>query len=245
VGWNSLYWNNHDQPRIVSRWGDDGEHRVASAKAWATVLHLLRGTPYVFQGEELGMTNAGFTELDSYRDIEAVNYARAARARGIDEEHVLRSLAVKSRDNARTPVQWDATAHAGFTTGTPWLAVNPNHTEINAQAALADPDSVFHHYRTLISLRHSHPVVVHGDVVMVLPAHQQVFAYTRTHGDSTLLVLANLSGEPAEVDLGSHAELLDGTVLLATAAGGSPPESRGGLVMGPWEARAVLTDVRR
>src|ERR671921_107307 len=136
-GWNSLYWDNHDQPRVVSRWGDDGEHRVASAKAWATVLHLLRGTPYVYQGEELGMTNAHFSSLDRYADIESVNWAREALDRGTPEEDVLRSLAVKSRDNARTPVQWSAGLHAGFTAATPWLAVNPNHTEVNAEAAIA------------------------------------------------------------------------------------------------------------
>ena len=154
TGWNSLYWNNHDQPRIVSRWGDDGEHRVRSAKALGTLLHLHRGTPYVYQGEELGMTNVPFDSIDAFRDIESLNHYAEAVAEGDDPEAVLASMRPMSRDNARTPMQWDGSEHAGFTTGEPWIAVNPNHTEINAAAAIADPDSVFHHYRKLIELRH-------------------------------------------------------------------------------------------
>ena len=213
-GWNSLYWNNHDQPRIVSRWGDDGEHRVTSAKAWATVLHLLRGTPYVYQGEELGMTNAHYTAVDQYADIESVNWAREALARGVPEADVVHALEVKSRDNARTPMQWDASEHAGFTTGKPWLPVNPNHAQINAEAALADPDSVFHHYRRLIELRHSLPVVVHGDFRLLAPHDEQVFAYVRTLEGERMLVAVNLSDSPAHLDLGADASLLAGDVLL-------------------------------
>ncbi len=233
VGWNSLYWDNHDQPRIVSRWGDDGEHRVASAKALATVLHLLRGTPYVYQGEELGMTNAHYTDVAQYADIESVNWAKDALERGIPEDQVVRSLAVKSRDNARTPMQWDASDHAGFTTGTPWLPVNPNHTEINADAAEADPDSVFHHYRRLIGLRHAHDVVAHGDYRLLLAEDEHVFAYVRTLGSSRLLVVVNLSGSPAALDLGDDADLLDGEVLV-----GALP-SDGALV--PWGQVVVLS----
>jgi oligo-1,6-glucosidase len=231
-GWNSLYWDNHDQPRVVSRWGDDGAHRVASAKAWATVLHLLRGTPYVYQGEELGMTNAHFTSLDQYADIESVNWAHSALERGLPEEQVLRSLAVKSRDNARTPVQWTAGEHAGFTTGTPWLPANPNHTDVNAAAALADPDSVFHHYRRLIGLRHELEVVVDGDYRLLLPDDEQLFGYVRCLGDQRLLVLVNLSGQPAAVDLGEDAGLLDGEVLLGAAPHGT---------LDPWGQVVTLT----
>lgn len=243
VGWNSLYWNNHDQPRIVSRWGDDDQHRITSAKSLGTVLHLMRGTPYIYQGEELGMTNAHFTALDSYRDIESLNWAAEAQSRDVPVEQVLRSLAVKSRDNARTPVQWDGTAHAGFTTGIPWLQVNPNHTTLNAAAATADPDSVFHHYRRLIELRHSLPVVVHGDFRLLLPDHEQVFAYVRTLGDTRLLVLANLSGAPAAIELGDDAALLAGVVLLAT----HPTEgaATGPLTLRPWESRVHLVDQAR
>jgi oligo-1,6-glucosidase len=241
-GWNSLYWNNHDQPRIVSRWGDDGEHRVPSAKSWGTVLHLLRGTPYVYQGEEFGMTNAHFTSLDSYRDIESLNYAEEAMGSGIPRDVVLHSLAVKSRDNARTPVQWDATPNAGFTTGTPWLTVNPNHTEINAEAALADPGSVLHHYKRLFELRHTEPVVVHGDVRMLLPADEQVFAYTRSLDGVSLLVVANLSGEEARVDLGDDVALLAGEVLVTTHGRASAVDAASSrLTLAPWESFAVVT----
>ena len=242
AGWNSLYWNNHDQPRIVSRWGDDGAYRVESAKSLGTVLHLLRGTPYVYQGEEFAMTNAHFSALSQYRDIESLNYAADAARRGIDEEHVLRSLAVKSRDNARTPVQWDATDNAGFTTGTPWLPVNPNHVQINAEAALADPDSVLYHYKRLIELRHTVPVVVHGDYHLLLPADEQVFAYTRTLDEEILLVVANLSGEAAVVDLGDAADLLEGEVVVATHRPPATVGAEGGkLTLRPWESLAVLT----
>ena len=239
AGWNSLYWNNHDQPRIVSRWGDDGAHRVASAKSLGTVLHLLRGTPYVYQGEELGMTNAHFTDLAQYEDIESLNWARDALGQGRPVDEVLRSLAVKSRDNARTPVQWDASPNAGFTTGTPWLTVNPNHTEINAEAAVADPGSVFHHYRRLIALRHTHDVVVHGDYRLLLPADEQVFAYVRTLGDARLLVAANLSGSTVTVDLGADGALLAGEVLVGTHAG--PVRDGAALTLAPWESFALLS----
>jgi len=241
AGWNSLYWNNHDQPRIVSRWGSEGRHRVESAKSLATVLHLMRGTPYVYQGEEVGMTNAHFTEVGQYRDIESVNWAAEALERGVPEEMVVRSLAVKSRDNARTPVQWDASPQAGFTTGTPWLAVNPNHDTINAEAARRDPGSVFHHYRRLIELRHGLDVVVHGDYRLLLPGDEQVFAYVRAADGARLLVVANLSDEEAVVDLGPDGALLDGDLLLTThpdAERGSGPEVR----LAPWESRVHLTD---
>src|SRR5215203_5430425 len=157
-GWNSLYWNNHDQPRVVSRFGDDGEHRVRSAKLLGTVLHLHRGTPYIYQGEELGMTNAPLTAITDYRDIESLNYYASALDRGHDAEAVMRALAFKSRDNARTPMQWDAGEHAGFSRVEPWLPVNPNHRTINVVAQEADPHSVLAHYRALIALRHDHPL---------------------------------------------------------------------------------------
>jgi oligo-1,6-glucosidase len=227
VGWNSLYWNNHDQPRAVSRFGDDGSQRVRSAKALATVLHLHRGTPYVYQGEELGMTNAPFASLDDFRDIESLNHYREAVAAGADPADVLANLRVASRDNARTPMQWDASEHAGFTAGTPWLAVNPNHAEINAEAARADPDSVFHHYRRLIELRHREPAVAVGDFTMLWPDDTQLYAYTRRLEDVELLVAANLSGEPAEVDLSGGA---DAELVLANCAPGPR-------LFEPWEAR--------
>jgi oligo-1,6-glucosidase len=200
VGWNSLYWNNHDQPRAVSRFGDDGAWRVRSAKLLGTVLHLHRGTPYVYQGEELGMTNHPFGGIDELRDIESLNHYAQAVGLGADPEHVMTSLRSRGRDNARTPVQWDDSAHAGFTTGEPWLPVNPNHDEVNAAAVVADEHSVFHHYRRLIELRHTVPVVAHGDFTMLLPDDEVVYAFTRSLDDVELLVAANFSGDAIQVE---------------------------------------------
>jgi oligo-1,6-glucosidase len=226
-GWNSLYWNNHDQPRIVSRWGDDGEHRVAAAKMLGTVLHLHRGTPYVYQGEELGMTNAPFASIDDFRDIESRNHYAEALEHGATPEEVLATMRPMSRDNARTPMQWDATEHAGFTTGTPWIAVNPNHAEINARAARADPGSVFHHYRRLIELRHTEPVVALGDFTMLLPEDERVYAFTRRLDDVELLVLGNFSGDPATPAIDGWD---DAEVLIGDGAG---------VALGPWEGRVL------
>ncbi len=234
-GWNSLYWDNHDQPRIVSRWGDDSdEHRVASAKTLATVLHLMKGTPYIYQGEEIGMTNAHFTSIDQYRDIETLNHYAEAREQGTPEKSLLESFAVKGRDNARTPMQWDDSEQAGFTTGEPWIAVNPNKDVVNAAAAVADADSVFHHYRSLIGLRHDHEIVREGVFDLLEPEHEQLFCYTRTlsgsDGDEQLLVLANLS--PSEVEL-PQALRTDGDVWLATHA------ERASDRLQPWESRVL------
>jgi oligo-1,6-glucosidase len=232
VGWNSLYWNNHDQPRVVSRFGDDGRWRERSAKMLGTVLHLHRGTPYVYQGEELGMTNAPLESVHDFRDIEALGqYAQAVTREGRDPRDVLRVLRAKGRDNARTPMQWDASAQAGFTTGTPWLAVNPNHVEINAAAQAADPDSVYHHYRRLIELRHTEPAVVDGEFTMLLPHDERLYAFTRRLGGTELLVVANFTGEPvrAEVD---GAGAWTSAELLLTNAPAPPPD----LTLAPWQA---------
>jgi oligo-1,6-glucosidase len=196
------------------------------------VLHLHRGTPYVYQGEELGMTNAPFAGIEDFRDIESTNHFREAMALGDDAEKVLRALRAMSRDNARTPMQWDGTPQAGFTTGIPWMPVNPNHTEVNAEAARADPSSVFHHYRRLIELRHSEPAVAHGDFTMLVPDDQQVYAFTRRWQNTELVVVANFSGTsvkvPAEVaDRLTSAELLLGNLDEASSAG----------LLEPWEAR--------
>ncbi|QDB79170.1 alpha-glucosidase [Georgenia wutianyii] len=241
AGWNSLYWNNHDQPRVVSRWGDDSpEYRVASAKTLGTVLHMMRGTPYVYQGEELGMTNVGFTSIEDYRDIESLNHYREQLEHGADPADVLAGIAPVSRDNARTPMQWDDSPAAGFTTGTPWIAVNPNHTEVNAAAARRDPGSVYHHYRRLHELRHTHDIVVEGSFRLLLPEHEQVFAYTRTlAGSPTLLVVANMSSEPATVTLAGLAGPLAGEVLLTTHDDGAPAAGEE-LTLAPWESRVLL-----
>jgi oligo-1,6-glucosidase len=239
VGWNSLYWNNHDQPRAVSRFGDDGQYRVESAKLLATVLHLHRGTPYVYQGEELGMTNVPFADASSFKDIESVNYYAAATGQGLLVEEVLDALRLGSRDNARSPVQWDGSPHAGFTTGTPWFPVHPNHSEVNAERAVADPDSVFHHYRRLIELRHSEPVVADGDFTMLLADNPAIYAFTRSLDGVTLLVVANFTGEEQKVTGLPEAERWAGAELLL---GNYPDAEATPLVLRPWEATVHRLD---
>jgi oligo-1,6-glucosidase len=237
AGWNSLYWNNHDQPRAVSRFGsDDPAYRTLSAKLLATVLHLHRGTPYVYQGEELGMTNYPFAALDEFRDIESLNYYARAIGAGHDEEQVLAALRAMSRDNARTPMQWDDSAHAGFTTGTPWLAVNPNYRDINAAAQITDPGSVFSHYRQVIALRHNLPVVVAGDFTMLVPGDEQVYAFTRRLDNVELLVVANFSDEATAVDLPGARAWADAELLLSNYPGDTGPAART-VTLRAWEAR--------
>ncbi|MBO4937675.1 MAG: alpha-glucosidase [Oscillospiraceae bacterium] len=198
-GWNSLFFNNHDLPRIVSRWGNDGEYRVESAKMLATMLHGMEGTPYIFQGEELGMTNIRL-ELEDHVDIETLNVYRERVAQGYDPEDVMASIRARSRDNARTPMQWTAGENAGFTTGTPWIPVNPNHSFINAEAALADPDSVFHHYQKLIGLRKTYDVFRDGSFSLLCPDDEKIFAYTRDTEHEHLLVVCNFTGESLYFD---------------------------------------------
>ena len=234
TGWNSLYWDNHDQPRAVSRFGDDGEFRVVSAKMLATVLHLHRGTPYVYQGEELGMTNMPFDDPSEFRDIESINFYAAAVAAGEDSDEVLAALRVRSRDNARTPMQWDTTAGAGFTDGTPWIDVNPNFRTINAAAQVADPNSVYAHYRAVIALRRSDPVVAHGDFTMLLADDPQVYAFTRSFGGSSLLVLGNFSSTPARAAVPDEAAWAGAQWVL----GNYPePAATAVLELRPWESR--------
>ena len=235
-GWNSLYWGNHDQPRAVSRFGDDGEHREASAKTLATVLHLHRGTPYVYQGDELGMTNAPFTAAGEYRDIESVNfYAEAVRRGDVDLPALLAAMGRMSRDQARTPMQWDASPGAGFTTATPWLAINPNHTEVNAAAQVDDPDSVFAHHRRLIELRHSEPVVTDGDFELLLGDHPTVWAFLRHGQDADLLVAANLSSTPVPVGLPLDGEWGTATPVVASHPQ-LPTRPPTDLVLQAWES---------
>jgi oligo-1,6-glucosidase len=242
VGWNSLYWNNHDQPRVVSRYGDDGAYRVEAAKMLGTVLHLHRGTPYVYQGEELGMTNAPFAGIEDFRDIEALGqYAQAVEKESRDPDDVLAVLRARGRDNARTPMQWDASPYAGFTTGTPWLAVNPNHAEINAAAAVADPGSVYHHYRKLIELRHTEPAVVDGDFTMLLPHDERLYAYTRRLGGTELLVIGNFSAGTVAAEIDDAAAWASAELVLNnTATPPAPP-----LVLGPWQAVVYRRTVSR
>ncbi|EMB4325209.1 alpha,alpha-phosphotrehalase [Pluralibacter gergoviae] len=196
TAWNALFWCNHDQPRIVSRFGDEGEYRVQSAKMLAMVLHGMQGTPYIYQGEELGMTNPHFTAIADYRDVESHNIYAELRAQGRDADELLAILASKSRDNGRTPMPWSAEANGGFTDGTPWIGLCRNYESVNAEAALAAPDSVFHAYRRLIALRKREPLLTLGRYEDLLPEHPSLWCYRRRWQDQTLIVAANLSREP-------------------------------------------------
>ncbi|MBF4994308.1 alpha-glucosidase [Arthrobacter gandavensis] len=230
-GWNSLYLSNHDQPRHLSRFGDDAGFRYESATLWATLLHLQRGTPYVYQGEEIGMTNAGFTTVEQYRDVESLNFYSESTAQGTPPEEALEALRAMSRDNPRTPMQWTDGPNAGFTEGQPWIDVNPNHRRINTEADRSAEKSVFRYYQDLIRLRHTQDVVVLGDFHLEAPEHPRLFAYRRRLDDTSWLVLANVSGEVLEVPPGLAP---DGPLLLGNYAElGDSAELR------PWEVRVL------
>ncbi|QWH13510.1 alpha-glucosidase [Bacillus mycoides] len=202
TGWNSLYWNNHDQPRVVSRFGNDGAYHTESAKMLATVLHMMKGTPYIYQGEEIGMTNVRFESIDEYRDIETLNmYKEKVIERGEDIDKVMQSIYIKGRDNARTPMQWDDREHAGFTTGEPWIAVNPNYKEINVKHAIQDEESIFYYYKKLIELRKNNEIVVYGTYDLILENNPSIFAYVRTYEEEKLLVIANFTADECVFEL--------------------------------------------
>ena len=232
--WGSLYWDNHDQPRAVSRFGNDSkEWRELSAKMLATVLHMQKGTPYIYQGEEFGMTNMHFESIDDCRDIEEINAYQqyVTDHKLVDAETMLRCFDTIARDNARTPVQWDASANAGFTTGTPWIKVNPNYTEINAEAALADPNSVFYYYQKLISLRHTTPIIVYGTFRPLLPDSEVLYAYEREMDGKVLTVAANWTDREQECTLFDD---LEGEELISNY------DSHRTGILQPYEARVIL-----
>ena len=235
-GWNSLFWDNHDLPRIVSRWGDDGQYRVESAKMLAILLHGMQGTPYIYQGEELGMTNVRY-EIGGYKDIETLNLYRERRELGYAHEEIMKSIYARSRDNARTPMQWDDSPQAGFTEGTPWLKVNPNYPEINAAGQMKDPESIYSCYKQLIRLRKEHPVFVDGRFELLARESGQIFAYTRDDGKQRLLVVCNFSGEPADSGLAEEWKSME--LLL-----GNYPDSQGDRLR-PYEARMYLQKCRQ
>ena len=231
--WNSLYWDNHDQPRVVSRFGNDSDQfRVVSTKMLATCLHMMKGTPYIYQGEEIGMTNVYFDRLEDYRDIESINaYHQYVDSGIVSPEKMMSYLKFISRDNARTPMQWNDKENAGFTTGTPWIKVNPNYTTINTEAALADPDSVFYYYQKLIQLRHTLPIVVYGTFHGLLEDSETIYAYTRTLDDQTLTIACNFTDTEQPCDLFEHGA---GKELISNYA-----EHKAG-VLQPYEARVFL-----
>ena len=207
-GWNALFWCNHDQPRIVSRFGNCSQYHKESAKMLATSIHMMRGTPYIYQGEEFGMTNPEYTSINQYRDVESINFYNILINKGVDKEKAIEILREKSRDNSRTPVQWNNKKNAGFTSGEPWIPVGNLYKNINAENALNDKDSVFYHYKNLISLRKQHDVISDGSFNIILENHDKVYAYTRSYKNTNLIVLNNFYGEDTEVTI--EKELIEG-----------------------------------
>ena len=240
TAWNSLFWDNHDQPRIVSRLGDDStrEYREASAKMLALCLHMMQGTPYVYQGEELGMTNVPFETLEDFRDIESINaYHELTESGQVSPEDMMRFLRYKSRDNARTPMQWDDSENAGFTEGTPWIMVNPNYKEINAKEQLARPDSVFHFYQKLIRLRKEREIIPYGEYELLLPEDPDLYVYTRALGEHKLLVICNFRKEEKAFTLPEGFDPRKGEILI-----GNYPDRELGetMTLKAYEALAIL-----
>ncbi|WP_438936271.1 alpha,alpha-phosphotrehalase [Staphylococcus pseudintermedius] len=217
-GWNAIFWCNHDQPRVVSRFGSDATEalRQQSAKTLAIALHLLQGTPYIYQGEEIGMTDPHFQSIQQYRDVESLNAYREMREAGIDEAEILTILGQKSRDNSRTPMQWNDEAHAGFTTGTPWIEVANNYNTVNVEAAKADPESILYTYKKLIQLRHEHDIVTYGEVVPRYLDHPQLFVYERRYQGDTWLIIVNMTSEkvtlPEDLDRSGSVVLQNGII---------------------------------
>lgn len=207
-GWNSLFWDNHDLPRIVSRWGNDKKYRVESAKMLAILLHGMKGTPYIYQGEEIGMTNIDFNNIEDFADIEAINAYKERISLGYNEKDVLNSLRTKARDNARTPMQWNDEANAGFTKGKPWYRVNSNYTQINVKQALADENSIFYCYQKLIQMRKENPIMVYGDYELLLPKDKNIYAYKRTYQNKTWLIICNFYEHNVEFSLNGTGKIL-------------------------------------
>ena len=236
VAWNSLYWENHDQPRSVSRFGNDSdEYREISAKMLATCLHMLQGTPYVYQGEELGMTNCPFNTLENFRDLESINAFHELTEQGKKtEEEMLAAISYKGRDNARTPMQWDDSAYAGFSTAEPWIMVNPNYTKINAKDQVSRENSVFKYYQKLISLRHNSDLIVYGSYDLILDDDTDIYAYTRTLGDEKLIVYCNFSENTREVEV--PAEFTDGNILISNYADAKADKK---ITLRPYEAVVI------
>jgi len=238
VGWNSLYLNNHDQPRMVSRFGDDGQYRKQSAKMLATLLHTLRGTPYIYQGEELGMTNVRFESINDYRDIETLNmYREHCIEQGKPEGQVMAAIYAKGRDNARTPMQWNASDNAGFTTGTPWISVNSNYTEINAEQAVADPNSIFNYYKQLISLRKKHEVMVYGSYNLLLEDDERLYCYTRELNNEKWIIILNFFASEELFILPQEIKQRFGNLIISNYSDVEQTTNLSSINLRPYEAR--------
>jgi alpha-glucosidase len=236
-GWNALYFENHDLPRSVSVWGDDGRYREKSAKALATLYFLMKGTPFIYQGQELGMTNVRFPSIEDYDDVPCIQKYWKDRGEGLRHEEAMAPIWRNGRDNARTPMQWNAGPQAGFTTGTPWLKVNPNHAKINVEEQLGRPDSVLRYYQKLIRLRKANPTLVYGRYALLLPDHEHVYAYTRTLEEETFLIAVNLSGEEQAAALPDELDMDAAELVLANEDESRVPPPAKDLVLRPYEAR--------
>lgn len=231
-GWNSLFWDNHDLPRIVSRWGNDREYRVESAKMLAILLHGMQGTPYIYQGEELGMTNVQY-DIEDYKDCEIINMYHERLEKGYSKDEIMKSIYAKGRDNARTPMQWDDSANAGFTTGTPWIKVNDNYDKINANSQVDDPDSIFSCYKKLVQLRKDYPVFVDGKFTLLLEDDENIFAYSRKNEEKTMLVVCNFFDKEIPMPLAKECEGME--VLISNYKDTSDMS-----VLRPYEARMYI-----
>ena len=206
-GWNALFWSNHDQPRIVSRFGDDEKYLVESAKMLGTAIHMLRGTPYIYQGEEIGMTNPYFEEIENYRDIESVQYYDILKNKGMGHRDIMKILQSKSRDNSRTPMQWDSNQNSGFSNGKPWIDINPNYKSINVENALQDENSIFYHYKKLIDLRKKYDIISYGSFIPILEEDREIFAYIREYNKERLLIINNFYGKETNFKLPENISL--------------------------------------
>lgn len=239
-GWNSLYWSNHDQARPVSRFGNDTKYRKESAKMLGTLLHMMKGTPYVFEGEELGMTNVRFDSIHDYNDLETHNVYKEFNNLHLDPKFIMNAIHAKSRDNARTPMQWDDSRNAGFSDGTPWLRVNPNYKEINAREALDDPNSVFYYYKKLIALRKEYDVIVSGDYQLIADDDPNVFSYLRKGDGETLLVICSFSDQETAFQIPGDLSWETSQLLIGNYDGDGDAETIRNLSLKPYEARVYL-----
>lgn len=241
TGWNALFLENHDQPRSVSTWGNDGEYWDKSAKALATMYFLMQGTPFIYQGQEIGMTNVQFPSIEDYNDVSMRNWYNIEKANGKNHEEIMPVIWRNGRDNSRTPMQWNDSHNAGFSSGEPWFGINPNYKEINVEKAMKDPDSIYHYFKKLIRLRKEHEALIYGTYELILPDHDCIYGYTRTLGNEKLLVLVNMFAEEAEFELSGELAVAvaqpSAELLLTNDPEAQSKEALSGSLLKPYEAR--------